>query len=161
VLGIDATYAGALRKGFVGAGVRLPRSGGRVLVSISDAEKSDAEPLMRRLIALGNVLLATPGTHAWLTSVGIPAEFVNKISDGSPHVLDLIMRREVDLVINNATGARGIADNYRIRRAAVETSIACLTSLDTATALVTAFESESGPPRSLQEYQALRFATRS
>jgi carbamoyl-phosphate synthase large subunit len=73
-------------------------------------------------------------------------------------VLDLIMRRDVDLVINNATGSRELADNYRIRRAAVEASIACLTSLDTATALVTAFESESGPPRSLQEYQGSRFA---
>jgi carbamoyl-phosphate synthase large subunit len=161
VLGIDATYAGALRKGFIGAGVRLPRSGGRVLVSISDAEKADAVGLMRRIVALGNVLVATPGTHAFLTSAGIAAEFVNKISDGSPHVLDVITRRDVDLVINNAVNARGIADNYRIRRAAVEASIACLTSLDTAAALVTAFESDSGPPRSLQEYQGSRFATRS
>jgi carbamoyl-phosphate synthase large subunit len=159
VLGIDASYAGALRKGFIGAGIRLPRDGGRVLVSISAAEKApDAVGLMRRLVALGNVLVATPGTHAWLTEAGIPAEFVNKISDGSPHVLDLITRRDVDLVINNASGPRGLADNYRIRRAAVEASIACLTSLDTATALVTAFESESGPPRSLQEYQSFRVA---
>ncbi len=156
VLGIDATYAGALRKGFIGAGIRLPRDGGRVLVSISSEEKADAVVLMRRLVALGSVLIATPGTHTWLTGAGIPAEFVNKISDGSPHVLDLITRRDVDLVINNATGRRGLADNYRIRRAAVEASIACLTSLDTATALVTAFESESGPPRSLQEYQSFR-----
>jgi carbamoyl-phosphate synthase large subunit len=158
VLGIDATYAGALRKGFIGAGIRLPREGGRVLVSISDEEKADAEPLMRRLVALGNALVATPGTHAMLTAAGIPAEFVNKISDGSPHVLDVITRRDADLVINNAAGARGLADNYRIRRAAVEASIACLTSLDTAEALATAFESESGPPRSLQEYQAAHVA---
>ncbi len=158
VLGIDATYAGALRKGFIGAGIRLPRDGGRVLVSISDAERAGAQSLMRRLVALGNTLVATPGTHAWLTAAGIGAEYVNKISDGSPHVLDLITRRDVDLVINDALGARGIADHYRVRRAAVEASIACLTSLDTATALVTAFESESGPPRSLQEYQRSRFA---
>jgi carbamoyl-phosphate synthase large subunit len=152
VLGIDATYAGALRKGFVGAGVRLPREGGRILVSISDEEKNDAIPLLRRYIALGNTLVATPGTYAMLTEAGIFAERVNKISDGSPHVLDCISRRSVELVINNATGSREL-DNYRIRRAAVEASIACLTSLDTATALVTAYESESGPPRSLQEYQ--------
>jgi len=153
VLGIDATYAGALRKGFVGAGVRLPREGGRILVSISDEEKQDAIPLLRRYIALGNALVATPGTYTMLTEAGIACERVNKISDGSPHVLEVISQRSVDLVINNATGSRELADNYRIRRAAVEASIACLTSLDTATALVTAFESESGPPQSLQEYQ--------
>ncbi|GAC1404782.1 MAG: carbamoyl-phosphate synthase large subunit [Candidatus Velthaea sp.] len=159
VLGIDATYAGALRKGFVGAGIRLPRDGGRILVSISDEEKSEAVPLMKRYVALGHTLVATPGTHAMLTSAGIPAERVNKISDGSPHVLDAILQRSVDLVINNATGSRELADNYRIRRAAVEASIAALTSLDTATALVTAFESQAGPPRSLQEYQSSLLAT--
>ncbi|MFN2461227.1 MAG: carbamoyl-phosphate synthase large subunit, partial [Candidatus Velthaea sp.] len=153
VLGIDRTYAGALRKGFVGAGVRLPRDGGRILVSISDDEKADAVALLMRYIALGNTLVATPGTHAMLTAAGIPAERVNKISDGSPHVLDVIAQRSVDLVINNATGSRELADNYRIRRAAVEASIACLTSLDTARALATAFESQAGPPQSLQEYQ--------
>jgi carbamoyl-phosphate synthase large subunit len=157
VLGIDATYAGALRKGFVGAGIRLPRHGGRVLVSISDEEKADSVPLLRRFVELGLTLVATPGTHDLLAAAGIPAERINKISDGSPHVLDVIARRDVDLVINNATGSRELADNYRIRRAAVEASIACVTSLDTATALATAFASEAGPPRSLQDYQASRF----
>ncbi|GAC1582207.1 MAG: hypothetical protein NVS3B7_17530 [Candidatus Elarobacter sp.] len=69
-------------------------------------------------------------------------------------MLDLIKQRSVDLVINDFTSGRGPTDNYRIRRAAVEASIASLTSLDTARALVTALESEAGPPRSLQEYQA-------
>ncbi len=86
---------------------------------------------------------------------GIPAETTNTIAEGSPHVLDLIASRSVALVINDAAGPRGLTDNYRIRRAAVEASIACLTSLDTAAALVTALESEAGPPRSLQEYQAM------
>ena len=71
-------------------------------------------------------------------------------------MLDAITSRSVDLVINNAGGARhGSTDNFRIRRAAVEASIAALTSLDTAAALATALASEPGPPRSLQEYQAL------
>jgi carbamoyl-phosphate synthase large subunit len=156
VLGIDATYAGALRKGFVGAGIRLPAEGGRILISVSDDEKQTAIDLLRRYVALGFALTATPGTHALLEKNGIPAERVNKISDGSPHVLDLIAHREVDLVINTAGGPRDLTDNYRIRRAAVEASIAALTSLDTATALVTALESSAGPPRSLQEYQQHR-----
>jgi carbamoyl-phosphate synthase large subunit len=78
---------------------------------------------------------------------------VNRIGGGSPDVLDVIRQRSVDLVINDF-GGRGQTENYRIRRAAVEASIASLTSLDTARALVTALESEAGPPQSLQEYQA-------
>ena len=154
VLGIDATYAGALRKGFVGAGIRLPHQGGRVLVSVSDEEKNDAVDLMRRLVALGHTLVATPGTFELLEAHGIAAERVNRIGEGAPDVLDVIKQRAVDLVINDFKAGRGPTDNYRIRRAAVEASIASLTSLDTAHALVTALESESGPPRSLQEYQA-------
>jgi len=158
VLGIDATFAGALRKGFVGAGIRLPAEGGRILVSVADEEKHTVIDLLRRYVALGFALVATPGTHAQLEKNGIPADRVNKIADGSPHVLDLIAHRKVDLVINTAGGPRDLTDNYRIRRAAVEASIAALTSLDTASALVTALESSAGPPRSLQEYQLARSA---
>ena len=154
VLGIDATYGGALRKGFLGAGIRLPIGGGRILVSISDEEKADAVDLMRGLVALGHTLVATPGTYDLLSAHRIPAERVNKIGDPAPNVLDVVLRRDVDLVINDFRAGRGPTDNYRIRRAAVEASIACLTSLDTARALVTALASEAGPPRSLQEYQA-------
>ena len=69
-------------------------------------------------------------------------------------MLDLIGSRGVDLVINDAKGAKEISDNYKIRRAAVEASIACLTSLDTARALAEALASKAGPPRSLQEYRS-------
>ena len=96
----------------------------------------------------------TPGTYDLLVANGIAAERVNKIGDPSPNVLDVIKERSVDLVVNDFKSGRGPTDNYRIRRAAVEASIASLTSLDTARALVTALESEAGPPRSLQEYQA-------
>ena len=128
VLGIDGTYAGALRKGFIGAGIRLPKDGGRVLVSISNEEKPAAVDLMRRLAALGNTLVATPGTHDWLTENSIVAERVAPIGGGSPDVLEVIGRREVDLVINDFRAGRSQqTDNYRIRRAAVEASIASLT----------------------------------
>ena len=154
VLGIDDTFAGALRKGFIGAGFRLPRTGGRVLVSISDAEKSAAVPVMAKYAQLGYTLVATAGTRRVLEAAGIACEAVNKLADGSPHVLDLISGRAVDLVINDAKGPKEVSDNYKIRRAAVEASIACLTSLDTARALAEALASTAGPPRSLQEYRA-------
>ena len=157
VLGIDATFAGALRKGFVAAGVRVPAAGddaarGRILVSISDDEKAEAVPIVRRYAELGYRLIATAGTHRLLVEHGIAAERINKIADGSPHVLDAIVTRSVDLVIN-AAGAREVNDGYRIRRAAVESSVACLTSLDTARALADALASDAGPPRSLQAYR--------
>ena len=156
VLGIDETFGGALRKGFLAAGVRLPGTGGRILVSIADEEKQDSIPVLRDYAALGHTLVATPGTRAVLEEAGIATEPINKIADGSPHVLDLIASRGVDLVINDAKGAREISDDYKIRRAAVEANIACLTSLDTARALAEALASKAGPPRSLQEYRSAR-----
>ncbi len=163
VLGIDETFGGALRKGFVAAGVRVPDphvgNGARILVSISDDEKLEAIPIIRRYAELGFSLVATSGTHRLLADNAIVSERINKIADGSPHVLDLITARGVDLVIN-AAGPREVNDGYRIRRAAVESSVACLTSLDTASALANALESTSGPPRSLQDYRAMESAVR-
>ncbi len=158
VLGIDDTFAGALLKGFVAAGVRLPSAspgapGGRILVTISDDDKAEAVPVIRRYADLGYALLATHGTHRLLLENGIAAQRINKIVEGSPHVLDAIVARSVDLVIN-AAGPHEQNDGYRIRRAAVESSVACLTSLDTARALADALASEAGPPRSLQDYRS-------
>ena len=153
VLGIDDSFGGALRKGFLAAGIRLPGTGARILASIADESKEESVAVLRRYFSLGHTLVATPGTHLLLEAAGIASERINKIADGSPHVLDLIGSRAVDLVINDAKGPREISDAYKIRRAAVEASIACLTSLDTARALAEALASKAGPPRSLQEYR--------
>jgi len=159
VLGIDATAQGALRKGFIAAGVRFVASSAdavagkslRLLVSISDEEKDESIDTLRRFAASGFALVATEGTYRRLDAAGIAAERINKIADGSPHVLDAIAARSIDLVVNNASG-RTLGDAYRIRRAAAEAGITCLTSLDTAQALISALEATSGPPCSLQEY---------
>jgi carbamoyl-phosphate synthase large subunit len=160
VLGIDETFGGALRKGFLAAGIRLPGGGARVLASIADESKEESVAVLRAYYELGHRLVATPGTHARLAAAGIASERINKIPDGSPHVVDIIASRAVDLVINDAKGAREITDDYKIRRAAVEASIACLTSLDTARALAEALASRAGPPRSLQEYRSELTTTR-
>ncbi len=152
VLGIDDSFGGALRKGFLAAGIRLPGTGARILVSIADESKEESIAVLRSYSALGHTLVATPGTHVLLQAAGIASQRINKIAGGSPHVLDTIASRTVDLVINDAKGPREISDAYKIRRAAVEASIACLTSLDTARGLAEALASKAGPPRSLQEY---------
>ena len=154
VLGIDETFGGALRKGFIAAGVRVPQTPARILVSIADESKEESIAVLRSYAQLGHEIVATPGTRAVLEAAGIATQSINKIADGSPHVLDLISSRSVDLVINDAKGAREISDDYKIRRAAVEANIACLTSLDTARALAEALASKAGPPRSLQEYRS-------
>ncbi len=156
VLGIDPTYAGALRKGFIAAGIRLPQEGAKILVSISEVDRSEALPIVQQYADLGFTLIATHGTAAWLAGTGITAERVNRIRDGSPHVLELIAARDVDLIINNAVGPQELTDGYRIRRAAAEAGIACLTSLDTARAFAGALTAPIGPPRLLQEYPASR-----
>jgi len=164
VLGIDETFAGALRKGFIAAGVRVPDPSdpgrrGRILVSIADDEKAESVEMLRRYAELGFTLVATDGTYRLLTAHDIPAERINKIAEGSPNVLDAIAARAVDLVINDARGPDEVPDGYRIRRTAVEASVACLTSLDTARALLAALESSPGPPRSLQDYRRAAVAT--
>ena len=158
VLGIDDTFAGALRKGFIGAGIRLPEAGGRILATIADQSKAESIPILRRYAQLGFEILSTRGTATALAGDGIAVKVINKIAEGSPHTLDLITSRGVDLVINDASGPKELNDSYRIRRAAVEANIACLTSLDTAAALAEALENSAGPPRSLQEYLADKLA---
>jgi carbamoyl-phosphate synthase large subunit len=154
VLGIADTYPKALRKAFRAAGIDLPERSGRILVSIADREKPLAVPIMRRYHELGHELLATPGTAQVLREAGIPCETVAKIGRGSPDVLEIVRRRMVHLVVNDAAGPREVSDGYRIRRAAVESNIACLSSLDTARALAEALEADAAPPRSLQAYRA-------
>ena len=109
--------------------------------------------MLRRYAQLGHRLVATSGTAEVLAEAGIACERVNKMAEPSPNVLDLVTARAVDLVINDARGAREVPEDYKIRRAAVEASIACLSSLDTARALVEALSASAGPPRSLQEYR--------
>ncbi|HEY5094337.1 MAG TPA: carbamoyl-phosphate synthase large subunit [Candidatus Eremiobacteraceae bacterium] len=156
VLGIDDSYAGALLRGLIGAGIAPPPPGGRILLSVSDAEKSEALPIARAFVEMDYHVYATPGTWRLLTDAGIAAERVNKIQEGSPHVVDLIMDNGVDLVINDAASTSSSqSDGYRIRRAAVEVGVACLTSLDTVRALLLALAARTDVApsvRPLQEY---------
>ncbi|MDQ6767752.1 MAG: carbamoyl-phosphate synthase large subunit [Candidatus Eremiobacteraeota bacterium] len=164
VLGIDRTYAGALLRSLLGSGLALPPPGGRILLSIADAEKEAALPIARALAEMDFQLFATPGTWHYLREHGVAANRVNKISEGSPHVVDLISEGGVDLTINNvAPNSVAQSDGYRIRHAALECGVACLTSLDTVRALLLALESRIDKPievRSLQEYVRPRLAVR-
>jgi carbamoyl-phosphate synthase large subunit len=142
VMGVDRTLPGALHKAFQAAGMTLP-PGGRALLTIADADKPEMFPIVSRLTQLGYKVLATSGTAAALRRAGFSPQEVGKIGEGDS-VVDAISSGGVDLVINTMSGTNGAAvsglpvmkDGFEIRRAAVERRIPCLTSLDTAAALL-------------------------
>jgi carbamoyl-phosphate synthase large subunit len=143
VMGVDRTLAAALRKAFQAAGMTLPEAG-RALLTIADADKPEMFTIVSRLVQLGYEVLATSGTAAALRRAGFSPQEVGKIGDPGPSVVDVIEAGTVDLVINTMSGTNGsgeagrpvMKDGFEIRRAAVERRIPCLTSLDTAAALL-------------------------
>ncbi|MGE5557948.1 MAG: carbamoyl-phosphate synthase large subunit [Bacillota bacterium] len=140
VLGVNHDYAGALYKAFISAGTDIPTSG-KILATIADKDKTEALAILRKFAELGYEIHATEGTAAFLAANHIQAHGVAKIREGSPNLLDLIREKKIDLVINTLTrGKDPERDGFKIRRAAVEYNIACLTSLDTAAALLTVLE---------------------
>jgi carbamoyl-phosphate synthase large subunit len=147
-MGIAQDLATAQYKAFLSTMQELPPDGA-ALCSIADADKQEALPILRGLHALGIRLYATTGTAAFLGESAIPATTVQKLRDGHPNVVDVIQSGQVQLVINTVSTSAPIAngagvplrDGYEIRRASVERRIPCLTSLDTARALVQALQS--------------------
>ncbi|MEW6398765.1 MAG: carbamoyl-phosphate synthase large subunit [Bacillota bacterium] len=145
VMAFGADLPSALVKAYRAAGVALPEGAG-VLVSLADEDKESALDAVRRLYQLGCCLHATRGTADFLAARGIPASSWNKLSEGRPHVLDLLTGGGVHLVINTpSSGRRAERDGFAIRRAAAEAGIPCLTCPDTVQALVEAWASRPGP----------------
>lgn len=131
VMGVDIDPSMALYKALVAAGMEIPREG-NILATIADKDKEEVIPILRGFVDLGFKLLATCGTAKALQKAGLPVQKVNKIREGSPHIIDLIRENKIDLVINTLTrGKQPERDGFKIRRSAVEHGIPCLTSLDT------------------------------
>ena len=151
VLGVDKTYASALRKALIAAHLEVPARQGVAFVSLADRDKDEALPILRRLHQAGYSFYATPGTANYLSRQGMEVGLVNHIRTGDDTILQLIRQRRVQLVLNTITGSGGatregreLLDGFQIRRAAVETGVPCLTSLDTARAVLEALgENES------------------
>jgi carbamoyl-phosphate synthase large subunit len=143
-IGIASTLNEALRKAFSASGMPIAR-GGSALLTIADADKPELFPIVSRLVEMGWSLVATDGTARALRRAGFSPRVVAKIGEHGPTVLDVITQGQVDLVINTMSniysepeeaGGPVFKDGFEIRRAAVERRIPCLTSLDTATALL-------------------------
>lgn len=140
VLGIDSTYEAALYKALVASGVTF-KPKGQVIITVTDADKSEAVLVAQELIAKGFGLGATGGTHAALIDAGVECERLNKIQEGSPSLLDRIYAGEVSLMVNTPGPGQVMGSHAsRIRRACIETGVACVTSIDTARALARALD---------------------
>ncbi|MCM1112388.1 MAG: carbamoyl-phosphate synthase large subunit [Muribaculum sp.] len=139
-LGIAKDFHEALYKAFLGAGVSLPKYK-QMIITVKDADKGEAIEVGRRFEKLGYTIYATRSTAEALKEAGVKARKVNKISQESPTVMDLILGHKIDVVIDTPTQGRDKSrDGFLIRRTAIETGIYCITAMDTARALVTSLE---------------------
>ena len=140
-LGISKNFEEALFKAFLGSGVDLPKHK-KMIMTVKDSDKLDAVEVGKRFTALGYEIYATRNTCKTLQESGVPAKRVNKIEESHPNLLDLILGHQIDLIIDTPSqGIERSKDGFVIRRHAVETGVNCLTSLDTANALLTSLES--------------------
>lgn len=141
VMGKDSTVEKALYKGLVASGMKIPTKGA-VLLTVADKDKDEALVIAKRFHNIGFQLLATHGTANLIRETGVPVQTVAKIGAKGPDMLDVIRGGEAQFIINTLTkGKQPARDGFRIRRESVENGIPCLTSLDTATAILEVLES--------------------
>ncbi|OXM86018.1 carbamoyl-phosphate synthase large subunit [Paenibacillus rigui] len=135
VMGRDENFAKALYKGLIGSGMKIPPTGS-IIATVADKDKDEAIEILTGFYKLGYKIVATGGTAKALEEAGLVVTHVNKLSEGSPNILDLIRNGEAHFVVNTLTkGKTPERDGFRIRREAVENGIVCMTSLDTVRAL--------------------------
>ena len=139
VMGTGRTFGEAYAKAQAASGVTLPRRG-VALLSVRDRDKEGAVALARRLIAYGFTLVATDGTARALDEQGIACRRVNKVREGRPHIVDMIINDEIDLIINTTEGKQAIRESNSIRREAVHHRITYYTTLAAAVATCEAFD---------------------
>ncbi|RYG79105.1 hypothetical protein EON77_09680, partial [bacterium] len=156
ILGIDRTYEAALYKALVASGIVF-KNDGAVAITVRDPDKAEAVELARGLVAGGREVIATSGTADALAAAGIPCRRAVKLQKGSPNLLEMLMRGEIAIMVNTP-GFDETSDGQaaQIRRACIEAGVPCITSLDTAGAIVRALDLFKNPELSsvlrLEEY---------
>ena len=130
---------GDKRKLQMAAGNPLPE-GGTVFISVKDRDKPKAVEVARRLLALGFKIVATRGTCITLIENNIPSEFVRKVAEGRPNIVDMMINGQISLIINTTIGEQTIHDSFPIRRTALDHQIPYATTIRGAAAIVQAME---------------------
>jgi carbamoyl-phosphate synthase large subunit len=154
VMGIDEDFGQAYFKAEASANNMIPLSG-KIVISIRDKDKPGIYDLVKKLYAAGFTVVATRGTAAYLHSKGINVEVINKVTEGRPHIVDLIKNKEIVFVINTVFGAQAQRDSLSIRRSALQYGIPYTTTVAGARAVVTAINmlrNKRVGVKSLQEY---------
>ena len=140
-MGIAESFPQALLKAFKGANMKVPKKGGRIIITVKDEDKGEIIGIARGFEEMGIELYATSGTAAALNAAGVACKQVARVSEGHPNIIDMIASGTVDLVINTPTkGRRHDTDGFKIRRSTVEHSVGCVTAIDTARAMLTVRE---------------------
>jgi len=156
VIGLDRGFGVAFAKSQLGGGAMLPK-GGTLFVSVRDADKSRILPAVKTLSDLGFKVVATGGTQRFLEQNGVPAQKINKVLEGRPHVVDAIKNGDIQLVFNTTEGAGALSDSRSVRRAALLHKVPYYTTLAGAIAAaegIEAYLKDDLEVRSLQEYFA-------
>jgi len=154
VMGLDTSFGRAFAKSQMSVESGLPQ-GGRAFLSVKDGDKPAAVRLAKELTALGFCLLATQGTAAAIAQAGLAVEAINKVYEGPPHVVDRMLQRDIQLVINTVAGKSSRADSYSLRRTALTLNIPYCTTIPGAFAAVRgiqALQERDLEVCSLQEY---------
>lgn len=128
VMGVGTTFGEAYAKAQLGAGVGLPGCG-KALLSVRDADKQRLVHIARDLHNLGFELYATGGTAQALHTAGLPCYKVNKVTEGRPHIVDMVKNRDINFIVNTTEGAQTIADSAAIRRAALQYKVSYTTTI--------------------------------
>jgi carbamoyl-phosphate synthase large subunit len=139
VMGISNDFGIAFAKSQIAAGNMLPTAG-KVFISVKDSDKSRSVEVAKSLVAMGFKIAATKGTCINLINNNIPAEFVLKVIEGRPNVVDSIINSEVDLIINTTVGKQSIMDSFSIRRTALDRQVPYVTTIRGAMAVVKAID---------------------
>ncbi|MFT9598350.1 carbamoyl-phosphate synthase large subunit [Mesobacillus sp.] len=156
VMGKDTTLEKALYKGMIAAGMKI-KEFGTVLLTVADKDKEETLALAKRFSNIGYQLMATEGTAQYLENVGIKVKTVGKIGSDGPNLIDVIRKGEAQMVINTLTkGKQPERDGFRIRRESVENGVPCLTSLDTAKAILRVIESMTFSAEALKPMEAAK-----
>lgn len=155
VMASASCFAWAFIKGQQAAGIKLP-SKGTLFVSVADRDKEALLPAFRQMHQSGFRLVATAGTYWFLKANGIPSERVNKVREGTPHVIDLLERGDIDLMFNTILGSTSVHDSHLFRKVALKKHIPYFTSVSAAKALAQALSMPSDDAiyhlKSLQEH---------
>lgn len=154
-IGRDKTLEKALYKGLIASGLSIPMEGS-VLLTVADKDKEETAEIAKRFHQLGFQLYATEGTASYLEGFDLPVKQVGKIGSEGINVLSIIENVDVQFVVNTLTsGKQPRSDGFRIRREAVEHGIACLTSLDTAEAILNVIDSTTFTAKPVVERKAV------